>query len=206
MTNNQKKSVYTDNEITVSEFARRYGVKRQTAHVYKKDQRLVMTADGKRCKYIESLELLKKTAHLNGWANEQHAAKEREEINNRIADEVAAKTIEQLTVEVKESQLDLETKNAKELFENARALREKETALLAQIEREKVEGGLVSKDLVSKIMFERARACRDALMTSARRTAPLIAGKDNIQEIESLLTQEYRDLLEQFARMPLLNE
>ena len=192
-------SNYTDNEITVAEFGRRRGVTRQTAHNYKQDGRLMLTSDGKRVKYKESLVSLKKTAHMHGFANECHAAKERAEIN--LNNE---KSFDDLKDDVNSTQLDLETQNAKDLFDNARALREKSAALQAAAEHEKFMGTLVSLEKIEKILFERSRQCRDGLMTSARSMAPIIAGKQDIAEIENFLTQEYRRLLENFAKLPII--
>ena len=189
------------NEASQREFASIIGKTEGLVSHYKRDGRLVMS--GKKVLVKESIDRIKQTAHLNGWANEQHAAKERGEINRKIENE---KTFEKLRSDISTTQLDLETDNAKELFENARALREKSSALQAAAEHEKFIGELVSKDVVSKILFERARACRDSLMASARRTAPLIVGMDDISEIEKLLSDEYRHLLDQFSKLPLINE
>ena len=203
MVNTNKKltnQVNNSNEMSKAEFARHRGVSKPMVSKWLNDGRLVMTADGKRVLVNESIKRIKETTHLNNYANEMHAKAAREEVDRAIKE----KSLTELKTEVNSTQLDLETDNADTLFKNARALREKSTALQAAAEHEKFIGSLVSKTVVEKVMFERARQCRDALMTSSRRMSPLIAGKTDIVEIESLLTDEYKQILVNFAKMPIV--
>jgi hypothetical protein len=147
----------------------------------------------------ESDARIKLTANLNNSFNESQATAARVEVDKAREE----KTFIELKKEVNETQLDLETDNADELYKNSRALREKSAALQAAAEHDKYIGSLVSKEVIEKIMFERARTFRDSLLTSARRMSPLVAGKENISEIETLLTDEYKSLLVQFAKMPI---
>ncbi len=196
MVNKKKKLTNDVNKKIKARFAEYMKVSRAQVSMWDKAERIVM--EGKFVLVKESIELLRKTGSLSGFANGSHAATKR-------GDETSQeKSFEDLETEVSETQLDLETKNAKDLFENSRALREKATALQAAADYDKSIGLLVSRELVEKIMFERARACRDLLITSARRMSPLLAGKTDISEIESLLNEEYRALLENFARMPII--
>ena len=187
------------NMMTQTEYAKYKGVHKSRVTQWKKDGRLVFSADGKFILVAESDARLKETVNLNGYANSVHAAAERAEINERIEQE---KSYEELKSAVTNTQLDLETKDADELFKNARALREKAAALQAAAEHEKFIGSLVEKSVVEKIIFERARQFRDGVMATSRRIAPDVIGKESITEIEAIVQKELRVMLEQFAKLP----
>ncbi|MBX9895664.1 MAG: hypothetical protein K2Y09_10875 [Nitrosomonas sp.] len=118
--------------------------------------------------------------------------------------EIISSDMAELVRKVNDSQLDLETTNADELFKNSRALKEKALALQAAAEHEKFTGSLVEKATVEKIIFERARQFRDGVMACSRRIAPEVIGKESIVEIESLIQKELRAMLEQFAKLPVI--
>lgn len=105
----------------------------------------------------------------------------------------------QLEADVANMQLDLEVNDAKQLYRNARAMKEKYLALRAAAEYEKLIGSLVSKPGIERFLFELAREFRDGLTACARRLSPEIAGKTDIAEIESILDAEFRQLLKNFA-------
>ena len=189
------------NMMTQTEYAKYKGVHKSRVTQWKKDGRLVFSDDGKFILVAESDARLKETVNLNGYANSVHAAAERAEINERIEQE---KSYEELKNDVTNTQLDLETKDADELFKNARALREKAAALQAAAEHEKFIGSLVEKSVVEKIIFERARQFRDGVMATSRRIAPDVIGKESITEIEAIVQKELRVMLEQFAKLPVI--
>lgn len=189
------------NMMTQTEYAKYKSVHKSRVTQWKKDGRLVFSADGKFILVAESDARLKETVNLNGYANSVHAAAERAEINERIEQE---KSYEELKSAVTNTQLDLETKDADELFKNARALREKAAALQAAAEHEKFIGSLVEKSVVEKIIFERARQFRDGVMATSLRIAPDVIGKESITEIEAIVQKELRVMLEQFAKLPVV--
>ena len=189
------------NMMTQTEYAKYKSVHKSRVTQWKKDGRLVFSADGKFILVAESDARLKETVNLNGYANSVHAAAERAEINERIEQE---KSYEELKSAVTNTQLDLETKDADELFKNARALREKAAALQAAAEHEKFIGSLVEKSVVEKIIFERARQFRDGVIAASRRIAPDVIGKESITEIEAIIQKELRVMLEQFAKLPVI--
>ena len=191
--------IKNSNMMTQTEYAEYKGVHKSRVSQWKKDGRLVFS--GKFILVSESDAKLKETGHLNGYANSVHAAAERAQINARIEQE---KSYEQLKDDVTKTQLDLETKDADELFKNSRALREKAAALQASAEHEKFIGSLVEKSVVEKIIFERARHFRDGVIATSRRIAPDVIGKDSIVEIESIVQKELRVMLEQFAKLPVI--
>ena len=189
--------------MTQTEYAKYKGVHKSRVTQWKKDGRLVFSADGKFILVAESDVRLKETVNLNGYANSVHAAAERAEINERIEQE---KSYEELKNSVSNTQLDLETKDADELFKNARALREKASALQAAAEHEKFIGSLVEKAAVEKIIFERGRQFRDGVMATSRRIAPEIIGKESLVEIESIIQKELRGMLEEFAKLSVIEQ
>ncbi len=108
--------------------------------------------------------------------------------------------------QVNGSQLDLDSTDADILFKNSRALKEKAMALQAAAEHSKFIGELVERDHVERIVFERARQFRDGLMACSRRIAPEIVGKTNITNIESLMDCEFRSVLENFSKLPVIEK
>lgn len=184
-----------------TEYAKYKGVHKSRVTQWKKDGRLVFSADGKFILVAESDSRLKETVNLNGYANSVHAAAERAEINARIEQE---KSYDELKSAVTNTQLDLETKDADELFKNARALREKAAALQAAAEHAKFIGLLVAREDVEKIFYERARQFRDGLMACSKRISTGIIGRESIIEIESIIHKEHREILEQFAKLPVI--
>lgn len=189
------------NMMTQTEYADYKGVHKSRVTQWKKDGRLVFSEDGKFVLVAESDARLKQTADLNGYANSLHAAAERAKINEKIAEE---KTFDQLKDEVCRTQLDLETTDADELFKNSRALKEKSAALQAAAEYESYIGELVSKEIVEKIIFERARQFRDGLVNLSRRLSPELTGLNDIKTVEALLTKEHRLILEAFSKLPVI--
>jgi hypothetical protein len=188
------------NEMTQAEYARYKGVSAVMVNKWKKAGRLVLTADGKRILVNESNQRLKDTAHPDGYTNSIHAAARK----NKDPEKESEIPLTELIKQVNESQLDLETTNADELFKNSRALKEKSSALQAAAEHEKFIGDLVSKEVVEKIVFERARQFRDGMMICKRRVAPELTGLSGITEIESVLDREFRLLLDSFSKLPVV--
>lgn len=188
-----------ENMMTQTEYAEYKGVHKSRVTQWKKDGRLVFSEYGKFVLVSESDARLKQTADLNGYANSLHAAAERAKINEKIAEE---KSFDQLKNEVYSTQLDLETTNADELFKNSRALKEKSAALQAAAEYEVYMGELSPKKELETLIFERARQFRDGMMASKKKLAPNLSGLTNIKEIEMLLDNEFRLLLDKFSDLP----
>ncbi|MBE7525725.1 hypothetical protein HS096_05065 [candidate division WWE3 bacterium] len=116
-------------------------------------------------------------------------------------------TLKELQAVVNNSkQLDLKTTDADELYRNARALKEKALALQAVAGHKQFIGSLVEKSVVEKIIFERGRQFRDGVIACSRRIAPDVIGKESITEIESIIQKELRVMLEQFARLPAIQD
>ena len=193
----------SSNKVTQAEFARVIGVQPQTVGEFKRDNRLAKEYSGGRDKVLvnESIDLLNKTMKMHGVFRDRQA--EKDKIKTHVVQE-PTESFEELNEEVSESQLDLDTQDADVLFKNAKALREKAAAMQGAADYEKSIGKLVDREVVDKIIFERARQFRDGLMTWKRRIAPELVGLDNIQEIESLLDRDIRFLLNEFSKMPVI--
>ena len=189
-----------NNQLTRSEYAEYKGVSKPMVSKWARDGRLVLTPDEKYVLVAESDARIRLTASLNNSFNEKVGAEEKERINKIIAE----KGLTELSGEVNSTQLDLEIDDADILFRNARALKEKAAALQAAAEHEKFVGSLVEKEVVEKIIFERARQFRDGVTACSRRIAPDVIGKESIQEIEALIQKELRVMLEQFAKLPVI--
>lgn len=187
----------SSNIVSQSEFARILGITPQTVGEFKRDNRLVIEYSGGRDKILvnESIDLLNKTMKLHGVFRDRQA--EQDKIKQ-------PESFKELNENVTESQLDLDVQDAEILFRNAKALREKAAAMQGASDYNKSIGKLVERDVVDKIIFERARQFRDGLMTWKRRIAPELVGLDNIQEIESLLERDIRFLLNEFSKMPVI--
>ena len=112
----------------------------------------------------------------------------------------------ELLHKVTDTQLNLDGSDADVLLRNARALKEKSLALQAEAERQKFIGELVLKEHVEKIVFERSRSFRDGLLALSRRLAPELVGKDDISAIESKLNSEFRQILFDFAKLPVIEQ
>ena len=193
-------SEQVNNQLTRSEYALYKGVSKPMVSKWFKDNRLVMTPDERFVLVNESDARIKLTASLNNSFIEKKAGEEKERVNKIIEE----KGLTELTQEVNYHQLDLGSKDAQVLFNNARALKEKAAALQAAAEHEKFIGDLVEKSQVEKIIFERARQFRDGLMTCKRRISPELAGIESSKDIENILDREFRMLLENFAKLPVV--
>ncbi len=185
----------SSNSVTQAEFALVIGVTPPVVSEMKRDGRLIIEYSAGRDKILvnESIDKLNATTKLHGVFRNRQAEQDKKE---------NLQPIEELKLEVSTTQLDLETQDAETLFRNAKALREKATALQAAAEHEKFIGNLVEKEKVEKLIFERGRQFRDGLVSMSRRIAPQIAGNSDISEIEKIISNEVRSVLEEFCKLP----
>jgi len=98
---------------------------------------------------------------------------------------------------------------AKSSFENyseARFAAEVEKVRRARLEYDKASGALVDKAEAERVIFERARAERDALMGWAMRVAPVLAAELGADEraLFAALERELRAELAALAERPLV--
>lgn len=89
-------------------------------------------------------------------------------------------------------------------FHAARTIREIAEAKTAEFKLNILKSEYVEKSQVEKLIFERGRQFRDGMMSLSRRLAPELAGLDGMKEIESVLDREFRLLLENFSKLPVI--
>lgn len=183
----------SSNAVSQREFAKIVGVKPPMVAEWLLEDRLVMQYHPGHDKVLvkESIEKLNATINPIGGVFRQRASE---------------KTYDELTGTVVSTQLDLEVKDSLKLYGNARALREKAAALQADADYQKSIGKLVDRDHVDKIIFERSRQFRDILMNCSRRLAPEIAPLEDIKQIEQILDREFRSVLDQFSKLPVVEK
>jgi len=208
------------NRVTRTEFAEIMGVTKGRVTAWDKKDRLVVDPlDDRLILANESKALVRKTT-TRGFTNAANVkAKYLEDddalldpaalLNDttasfqEIADKVAA---DKLHDKVIESPVSLNQPNATLLLNNARALNEKVKVLQATAEHEKYMGTLVQLSKVERVMFDRGRNFRDSLMGAAKRLSPQVVDLNDINAVENLLTTEFRSLLEQFAKLPIIEQ
>lgn len=181
----QIKKEPSSNAVNQAEFSRIIGVKPSTVWEFKRDDKLVIEYTGGHDRVLVKESIEKLNAEMS--MHKKFAADSGE---TEIEDDV--------------SQLSLDSKNAQELYNNAKALKEKALALQADVDYKKAIGDLVERDVVEKIIFERARQFRDGVSATSKRLAPLIVGKDSLKEVEILINDELRYMLDQFSKLPVV--
>lgn len=188
-------------KLTITELAKQIGISRELLHRHKARGCPVDSLESALLWREKNLDFtqIKKSRILGNEGGKM--SKPASQVNET---EVVSSDLAEMLHKVNESQLDLETTNADELFKNSRALKEKSAALQAAAEHEKFTGELVLKADVEKIIFERARQFRDGLINLSRRLSPELAGLSGVSEIESLLAKEHRLILEAFSKLPVI--
>lgn len=87
-------------------------------------------------------------------------------------------------------------------FQNARTVKEKYLALQAKLDYEVSSGSLIEWEKVEKVISERGMHFKDGLLLMSRKIAPLIVGKDDVREIELIITKEIKAIIEEFRKLP----
>jgi hypothetical protein len=153
--------------MTITELAKRIGISRELLHRHAKRGCPTDSLESALLWRSRNLDL---TQTKQGRITGNSGGKKSKSGSQSDEAEIISSDIAELVHKVNESQLDLETKNADELFKNSRALREKAAALQAAAEHEKFIGSLVERSVVEKIIFERGRQFRDGVVVCSRRT------------------------------------
>lgn len=89
-------------------------------------------------------------------------------------------------------------------YHAARTIREIAEAKTAELKLNIMKGDYVEKAHVEQIIFERARQFRDGLVTCSRRLSPELSVETDIPKIESILMNEFRSMLDQFSKLPVI--
>lgn len=168
----------TDIPLTKAALARELGVKRQTINTWIKRGDLVFDQSGKM-----SVDEFNKQL-----GNKLHPV-------SKIRNEKYSPIFNKAEKDTEEADLD---------FHAARTIREIAEAKTAEFRLHILKNDYVEKEQVNKVIFERARQFRDMFLVCSRRIAPTIAGNSDIKEIEKILNAEFKQLLEQFAKLPVV--
>lgn len=136
--------------MTITELAKQIGISRELLH---RQIRMGCPKDNLEDALIWRSKNLDLTQTKQGRITGNTGGKKSESVDSQVDhSEIIFSDLAELVHKVTETQLDLETNDADELFKNARALKEKSAALQIEAERQKYIGELVEKDVVEKII------------------------------------------------------
>ncbi|MCO7516434.1 terminase small subunit [Pseudomonas guariconensis] len=182
--------------LTKSEFAARHGWSKSYVSKLAKQDRLVLTDDGK--VDVEATEAL-----LAESADPSKAAVAARHEENRVERDVRSQL--QLAGDTPAVQLAVEPavqQPGKGLdFQKARAHREFYLAQLAEAEFHKVQGNLVERKPVEEAAFAAGRMLRDQFFGLAPQLAAEVAGMTDSWDIEKHLTDTFRRVFTDAAKM-----
>lgn len=202
------------NRVTKAAFARQMGVSPGRVTAWAKKGRLVMAEDDPTVVLAAESKAKVRDTTTRGYTNAANVEAEYLEDDDYLLNPYALLApheappvkaeADKLHDKVVESPVSLEQPTATLLLNNARALNEKVKVLQATAEHEKYMGSLVQLEKVERILYSRGRHFRDSLMSAARRLAPQIADTGDIVEVETMLTEEFRAILKNFAELPII--
>lgn len=170
----------TDIPLTKAGLAKALGIKRQTINTWIQRGDLVFDKSGKM-----SID----------------------EFNKQLGDELHPKS--KIKNEKYTPIFSAATKDEEEValdYHAARTIREIAEAKTAEFKLNILKNDYVEKSQVEKILFERARQFRDGMVTCSRRLSPELATETDIPKIESLLMNEFRAVLDQFSKLPVVDQ
>lgn len=170
----------TDIPLTKAGLAKALGIKRQTINTWIQRGDLVFDKSDKM-----SIDEFNKQ-----FGDELHP-------KSKIRDEKYTPIFSAATKDEEEVALD---------YHAARTIREIAEAKTAEFKLNILKNDYVEKSQVEKILFERARQFRDILMNCSRRVAPEVAPMTDIKQIEQLLEREFRAVLDQFSKLPVVDQ
>lgn len=174
--------------ISKSEFAARRGWAKSYVSKLAKQERLVLTPDGK-------VELEATEALLAESADPSKAAVAARHEEARVDRGVYSELVP--TAETAPIQQPRKGPD----FQKARAHREYYLAQLAEAEFHKVQGNLVVREAVNKAAYTAGRTVRDLMFGLSPQLAPELAGMSDPWQIEKHLTAAFRRVFDDAARM-----
>lgn len=176
--------------VTKAAFARLHGWNRSTATKYAKQNRLVLTEDGRVDVEASNAKLAATADPSKIGVSERHEA-ERQLKAGDAAPAVSPSSSSSPRIDVNdESYLALQ---------KSRAEHEAHRAAIAKMDREEREGKLVDAETVRKAAAKAARAARSALMNLPSRLGPLLAAQNDQAKCIVMLETEIRAICEQLA-------
>ena len=182
--------------ITQAEYARLHGVSRNVVYVWKKKGWVALDRHNKVKVEESNANLAKYRDARRGEAHQRAKLKGKEP---------AEKTVE-VTVEPGETPGEaadriINTSGASMNYEEARRVKENYLALLNQLEYEIKSGAVVSLEMAQNVLFESARAQRDAWLNWPTKIGPLLAADLNVEpdKITEFLTSHVHAHLEELG-------
>lgn len=163
-----------------AEFARKYGYSKAAISQFKKAGRLVFVSPG-----VLDFEASRQRIIDTADPNRADVARRHAALRNPEVEE------------------DKATVSANS-FQNAKTVKEKYLALQAKLDYEVSSGLLVEWDKVEKVIADRGIQFKDGLLSMSRRIAPMIAGNNDVKEIEAIIMREVRITIEEFQKLPTL--
>lgn len=172
----------TDNEITRSQFAKANGWAPSYVTKLGKEGRLVFTADGKRVKVAESLELIAATAGGRSDVAERHA-EERAAPSREMGGAVTDASLTQ-------------AKKVKAVSEARRlaALADQE-----EMNRDKQAGALIAREDVDFVLNDFGATLRGLLENLADKLAPVVYPITTLEETHAAISESADTLLLEMA-------
>lgn len=174
--------------ISKSDFAARRGWAKSYVSKLAKQERLVLTPDGK-------IDLEATEALLAESADPSKAAVAARHEEGRVDRDVYSQVLPSAVTPA------VQPPNKGPDFQKSRAHREFYLGQLAEAEFHKVQGNLVVREAVSKAAFTAGRTVRDLMFGLSPQLAPELAAMTDPWQIEKHLTGAFRRIFEDAARM-----
>lgn len=178
--------------LSKSEFAARQGWSKSYVSKLAKQERLVITDDGK-------VDVTATEALLAESADPSKVAVAARHEENRVERDVRSQL--QPVADTPAVQPAVQAPSKGPDFQKARAHREYYLAQLAEAEFNKVQGNLVERKAVEDAAFAAGRMLRDLVFGLAPQLAAELSGMDDPWEIEKHLTGAFRQVFEDSAKM-----
>lgn len=172
----------TPKTMTQSAFARHIGRAKSYITKLKHEQRIVMTEDGKRVKVPESLALIEKTGGLRQDVAERHAEERGEAAESASATPVTPED---------------DDEGPAGSLAYVRRQHEFEKYRITKLERMKIEGELIPRDVVDFWVDDFGSTLRTEIELLPDRMAPVLAPMQDIGEVRAALTEAGEKLLKQ---------
>ncbi|MGS0736150.1 terminase small subunit [Pseudomonas sp. GG8] len=182
--------------LSKSAFAARIGRSPSYITWLKDNNRLVLSADGKKVDVLLTESLIRDTADPSktAVADRHHQDRLQRDIYSQLSTQVEPTSTAAPPPMITPA-------GQQPDFQKARALREHNLALLTEIELHKAKGSLVAMTAVKTGAYNAGRMLRDQLLGMPPQLAPELASMTDPWEIEKHLTAAIRRSLEDAERM-----
>lgn len=121
-------------------------------------------------------------------------------IDRQKADAALLRNTVKATPEDKKKQTTETAGTAGLTYQEAKTLSERYKAALLKIDLDQATGKLIDAETVKLAAFNKARAVRDSLLNIGDRCAAILAAETDEMKVNSILTAELRNALEELSR------